>query len=75
MFILCSGLLLLAVSVTAHELVYATCGIDKFLLAGEERVRGTGDFELNQRISHAIHFDCLLCGYSRAGNEDLFSFY
>ena len=39
--ILCSvknGLFLLAVAVTAHELVHATGGIDKLLLTGEEGV-------------------------------------
>ena len=33
-----SGLFLVAVAVAAHELVDATCGVDEFLLAGEERV-------------------------------------
>ena len=28
-----------AVAVTAHELVYATGGVDEFLFAGEEGVR------------------------------------
>ena len=32
-----------AVAVTAHELVHAACGVDEFLLAGEEGVRRTGD--------------------------------
>ncbi len=32
-------LLLLAVAVTAHELINAASRIDKFLLTGEERVR------------------------------------
>lgn len=33
------GLLFLAtVTVAAHELVYAACGVDEFLLAGEEGV-------------------------------------
>lgn len=32
------GLFLFAVAVTAHEFVYAACGVDEFLLAGEERV-------------------------------------
>ena len=27
-----------AVAVTAHELVYAACGIHEFLFAGEERM-------------------------------------
>ena len=27
-----------AVAVTAHELVHAACGVDEFLLAGEEGV-------------------------------------
>lgn len=31
-------LFLLAVAVAAHELVHATCGVDKLLLTGEEGV-------------------------------------
>ncbi len=31
-------LFLFAVAVTAHELVYAACGIHEFLFAGEERM-------------------------------------
>ena len=46
-----------AVAVTAHELVHAACGVDEFLLAGEEGVRRTGDFQFHQRIGHAIDFD------------------
>ena len=34
-----SGLFLVAVAVAAHELIYATCGVDEFLFACEERVR------------------------------------
>ncbi len=33
-----SVLFLVAVAVTAHELVHAACGVDEFLLAGEEGV-------------------------------------
>lgn len=34
----CPILFLLAVAVAAHELVHATCGVDKLLLTGEEGV-------------------------------------
>ena len=52
--------LLITVTVAAHELVYAACGVDELLLAGEEGVRGAGDFKLDQRIGHAVNFDSFL---------------
>ena len=47
-------LFFLANGVAAHELVHTTGGVHKFLLTGEEGVRCAGDFQLNQRIGHAI---------------------
>ena len=40
-------LFLFAVTVTAHELIYATSSVNKFLLTSEEWVRSTCDFKLN----------------------------
>ena len=51
---------LFAVTITAQELINTTCGVNEFLLAGEEWVRRTCDFKLNQRISFAIEFDSFL---------------
>ena len=66
-----AGLFLLgAVAVAAHELVYAACGVDELLLAGEEGVRGAGDFQLDQRIGHAIYLDSLLGCNGRTGDKD-----
>ena len=53
------SLLLITVAVAAAELVDATGGIDEFLFAGEEGVRGAGDFKLYKRICFAVDFDCL----------------
>ena len=55
--------------ITAHELVYATGAVDKFLFAREERVRRTGDFEFYQRVSNPVDFDGVFCRYRGAGDE------
>ncbi len=52
-------LLLCAVAITAAEFVDATCGVDEFLLTGEEWVRAAGDFELYKGIFLAVDFDSL----------------
>ncbi len=46
-FLLSVQLFFATVAVAAHELVNATSGVDEFLLAGEEGVRGAGDFKLH----------------------------
>ena len=52
-------LLLAAVAVAAAEFVDAACGVDEFLLAGEEGVRGAGDFKLYEGIGLAVDLDSL----------------
>ena len=64
-------LLLVAVAVTAHELVHAAGGVDELLLAGEEGVRRAGDFKLYQGIGNAVYLDFLTGGYCGTGDEDL----
>ena len=66
-----AGLFLLgAVAVAAHELVYAACGVDEFLLAGEEGVRSAGDFKLHKGIGNTINLDSFAGGHGRTGDED-----
>ena len=64
-----SGVFLVAVAVAAHELIDATCGVDEFLFACEERVRGAGDFKLHQRIGHTVDIDGFAGCDSRTGDE------
>lgn len=45
------------VAVAAAEFIDASCGIDEFLLTGEERVGSTRDFKFYQRIFFAVDFD------------------
>lgn len=65
-----SSLFLDAVAVAAAEFVDATCGVDEFLLAGEERMRRAGDLKLYERIFLAVDCDGLFCGYRGASDED-----
>ena len=67
----CRFLLLGTVAVAAAELVDASCGVDELLLAGEEGVRGGGDFKLHQGILLAVDLDGLTGSDSRAGDENL----
>lgn len=69
--LLCGKSLLRAVTVAAAEFVDATGGIDEFLLAGEEGVRGRGDLEFYEGILFAIDFDSLTGCHSRASDESL----
>ena len=63
-------LFFVAVTVAAHELVYAAGGVNEFLLTGEEGVRRAGDFELYQRIGNAINFDSFARSNGRTGDKD-----
>ena len=54
----CAELFFLAVAVAAHDLIHTAGGVDEFLLAGEEGVRGACDFKLHEGICNAINFDC-----------------
>ena len=66
-----AGLFLAAVAIAAHELVDAACGVDEFLLAGEEGMRRTGDLKFHQRILLAVDFDGLARCDSAARDECL----
>lgn len=48
------GLARLRVAVAAHKLLYATCRVDKLLLAGVERVRICADFQVDDEVLDAI---------------------
>jgi hypothetical protein len=63
-------LFLLAIAVTRKELINTTCGVNEFLLAGEEGVGRRCDFKLYQRIGFAIDFNSLLSSHGRMGDED-----
>jgi hypothetical protein len=54
-------ILFLPVSVTAHEFIYAPCGIHQFLFTGVKRVRSIGNFYLNQRISYTVDVNSFFC--------------
>ena len=57
--------LLLDLAVATHEAVDATSGVDKFVLAGVERMRGVGNLDLYHGISLTFKFHCLIslaCG-------------
>ena len=53
-------LFLLAVAVTAQELINTTSGVDQFLLAGEEWVRRTSNLKLHQWIGLTVNLNSLL---------------
>lgn len=53
-------LFLLAVAVTAQELINTTSGVNQLLLTGKERVRSVGDLKLYQWISLSINLNSLL---------------
>ena len=59
------GLLLLHHSPTVHELVHATCGVDKLSLTGVEWVRSGRNFNLDDWILLTFEHFCFValgCG-------------
>ena len=58
-----------ALSVAAHELVYATCRVHQLALACVERVRATGNFNFHYRIGFAFKFYGLARFASRTWKE------
>ena len=64
LYIIRGNALFLAVSVAAHELIYATGGVNQLRLTGVEGMRCARDFELYQGISFAFELDGLLGCYS-----------
>ena len=63
--------LFLAVTVAAHELIYATSGVNQFALTSVEGVRGVTDFELVEGISFAFELDGVVCLCRRAAEEHI----
>jgi hypothetical protein len=56
---LLNKVLLLQLAVAVHEAVHATCCIDELALAGVERVRAAGNFDLNHWVSLAFKLYCI----------------
>ena len=61
--------LLAALCIAAHELVYATCCVDELRLTCVEGVRSVGDFQLNERIGLTFELDGLVGLAGRAAEE------
>ena len=51
------NLLFLCASVAAHELIYATCGVNQLALTSVEGVRGVTDFQLVEGIGLAFELN------------------
>lgn len=50
---------LLAITIAVEELINTTCGVNEFLLTGEEGVRSIGNFKLNQWVGLTVDFNSL----------------
>ena len=54
------SLLLRSSTITAHELINTSSGVDELALTSIERVRGAGDFYFYHRVSFAFEFYCVV---------------
>ena len=64
-------LLLRSLTVAAHELINASCGVDKLALTCVEGVRAAGDFYFYHRVSLAFELHCVIRLRSRPRKEHI----